>query len=164
MPKKIIIKKPPVEQKIKTIKTFDLKLTTEELVHMRDLFTVALPPDLSVTVSQFLSQIEDRTLHEARLWHKISSLCEAAKVPLGPEAPDYVISPISVPAMGVFRMDANPDDEPIDEQALGNILNKLSEDDDEKDIQSRPNTLRGDEQTDESHPRPSRRRSRKKNS
>ena len=96
--------KKPQKKPGKVIKTYELALNAEELLHLRDLFGVHLPPDMSQTVSQFLANTEGRALHEAKLWDKLSKLCERANVPLDDEAPDYVIAPTGPTPMGVYRL------------------------------------------------------------
>lgn len=84
--------------------TWSLKLTQLELLHLRDLFGVALPPETSTTVSQGLATAEGRQLIEARLWSKLAKACRKADVPLGDDAPDFIIVPSGMPTLGVFRM------------------------------------------------------------
>lgn len=99
------------KDKIKKRKTYDVRLTKMELVHLRDLFSVVLPPDARKTMSQALAELEDRTIIESHLWGKISELCEAAGLPLDQEAPDYIIAPTAPPPMSVFPMSSDPYEE-----------------------------------------------------
>lgn len=98
------------KEKIKKRKTYDLRLTRSELGHLRDLFSVVLPPDVKKTISQHLADLEDRVFVEEKLWDKVSSLCSVAGVPLNEEAPDYIIAPMGPPPMGVFHLSNDPDD------------------------------------------------------
>lgn len=89
-------------------KTFTLRLTRLELTHLRDLFSVMLPPDLKATLSQELATSQDRSLVEARLWQKVTSMCREAQVPLDDDAPDFVVAASSAPSIGVFEIAADP--------------------------------------------------------
>lgn len=109
---------------IKRRKTFALKLTKFELLHLRDMFSVSLPPDASKTLSQHLAELENRVLIENALWNKIASVCSEASLPTGEEAPDYIVAPISSPAMGVFQLASEPAEE---EQESAGFLTENSE-------------------------------------
>ena len=102
---------------IKKRKTYDFRLTKFELLHLRDMFSVVLPPDTSKTLSQSLAELENRVLIESALWNKISSVCTEANLPVGEEAPDYIVAPISPPAMGVFQLASEPAEDTSDESA-----------------------------------------------
>lgn len=108
MKKKTASKKQPTqsvkEPDIKKHETFDLTLTRFELLHLRDLMGVLLPPDGAQTLSQALASLEERTLIESLLWDKVSSLCKSAKLPMESEAPDYIVAPTSPPPMTVFQV------------------------------------------------------------
>ena len=93
----------------KTVKSFPLALTRYELLHLRDLFSVALP-NANMTVSQSLASLERRTLVEGHLWQKIQSACREAKIQLSEKAPDYVIVTMGQPQMGVFQLATDPDE------------------------------------------------------
>lgn len=93
-------------------KTFDLRLTRFELIHLRDLFSVLLPLDLKQTVSQMLAATEDRSMVESRLWQKVASVCSEADVPLDDSAPDFICAAASAPPIGVFRLAHDPDEAP----------------------------------------------------
>ena len=92
------------KDKIKKRKTYDLRLTRTELAHIRDLFSVVLPPDTKKSLSQLLAELEDRVYVEDKLWSKISDLLEVAGVPSGEESPDFIVAPIAPPPMGVFPL------------------------------------------------------------
>ena len=81
---------------------FELTLTKFELLHLRDMMGILLPPDGAQTLSQALAVSEDRTLTESKLWEKLSRLCVEAGLPVDAEAPDYIVAPIAPPPMGVF--------------------------------------------------------------
>ena len=96
-------------QDLKKKKTHVLRLSKYELVHLRDLFGISLPTDLSRTVSQALADHEERTLVEASLWKKIAQVCNEAEVPLEDEAPDFIVAPTNTPSIGVFQIAEKPD-------------------------------------------------------
>lgn len=81
---------------------FELTLTKFELLHLRDLMGILLPPDGAQTLSQALATTEDRVLTESMLWEKLTRLCKDAGLPLDAEAPDYIVAPVAPPPMGVF--------------------------------------------------------------
>jgi hypothetical protein len=99
---------PEPEPKIERNPTFTLKLTRFEVLHLRDLFSVALPPEAQQTVSQALAALEERELIEAKLWGKLVLLCQEAKLPLDNGAPDFVCAAASAPPVGVFRLAHDP--------------------------------------------------------
>jgi hypothetical protein len=95
---------------IRKRKTFPLRLTKFELVHLRDMFSIRLPPELKQTVSQALATTEDRTMVEARLWQKLVDACREADLPLDDDAPDFICAASSAPSVGVFRLAQEPDE------------------------------------------------------
>jgi len=92
------------DEGLKPKKNFSLKLSRKELVHLRDLFGVLLPADMKSTISQALASSQDRQLIESKLWNKIISLCNEAEIPLGDEAPDFIVTISSTPQLGVFEL------------------------------------------------------------
>jgi hypothetical protein len=98
------------KENIKKRKTYDLRLTRSEIVHIRDIFSIVLPPDVKKTLSQHLAEAEDRSFVEEKLWDKIAQICADANVPLDDEAPDYIVAPIASPPMGVFHLSHDVDD------------------------------------------------------
>lgn len=94
---------------IKKNKTFDLKLTKAELIHLRDVLSVVLPPDVNTTLSQQLAELENRTPIESMLWKKVYESCKVAGLPLDEEAPDYIIAPAGSPTLKVFHMSVESD-------------------------------------------------------
>lgn len=120
-------------------KTFTLRLTRLELTHLRDLFSVMLPPDLKATLSQELATSQDRSLIEARLWQKVTATCREAEVPLDDDAPDFVVAASSAPAIGVFEIAADPPEAGEDEEStkddtvFGAVNDKLDGAVDEED-------------------------------
>lgn len=85
-------------------KTYDLRLTKYELVHMRDMFSIVLPPDLTKTLSQSLCEVEERQSDEASLWKKIVELCLEADIPVGEDAPNFVVAPSESPPLSVYQL------------------------------------------------------------
>jgi len=126
------VKKTDKNPKIHRQKTYDLTLTKFELLHVRDLFSVLLPPDGAQTLSQALAEAEGRGIIESMLWEKVSSLCEAANLPLGSESPDYIIAPISSPALGVFHVNHDIDQQTAAE-GEGFLPDDASEEEGEED-------------------------------
>lgn len=118
-------KKPKVHRQ----KIYDLSLTKLELLHIRDLMSMLLPPNGEKTVSQSLAELESRGLVETKLWSKVSNLCQEAALPLNDEAPDYIVAPSGPPAMTVFHI--NQDAVETDQEAEGNFLPDDSEDENE---------------------------------
>lgn len=98
-----------MEKENKKRKTFDLRLTKIELMHLRDLFGIALPNDMSRTVSSSLAEAADRIASENFLWNKIANLCEKAEIPLGEDAPDYIVAPAGSPVLSVFQVASEPE-------------------------------------------------------
>lgn len=107
--------------KIKKQKTYALNLTKFELTHLRDLFSVVLPPELSKSISQALAEVENRQLVESMAWQKIAAACKDAKIPIGDDAPDYVVAPSASPPMSVFQLSSEPEEAAQIEQTSGFI-------------------------------------------
>lgn len=99
------------DPEIKKRKTFNVRLTRFELLHLRDLFSVALPPDMKETLSQRLAQTQDRLLVEAKLWQKLVRVCNEAELPMDDDAPDFVVAAASAPAISVFELAQEPQQE-----------------------------------------------------
>ena len=97
---------PPIE--IKKKKIVQVTLTKYELLHLRDLMSITLPPDGSQTVSSSLAATENRQFIEVLLWRKISEACLQAGLPVGEEAPDYIVSPTGMTPLGVFQVSSDP--------------------------------------------------------
>ena len=58
------------------VKNISLKLNVEELTHLRDLFSVLLPQEFKLTLSESLAQLQDKQKLENVLWKKIYNLCK----------------------------------------------------------------------------------------
>jgi hypothetical protein len=118
---------PQQEIELKPKKSFSLKLSKQELVHLRDLFGVMLPADMKSTVSQSLASSQDRQLVESKLWNKIISLCSEAEVPMGEYAPDFVISISAPPQLNVFEMISE------EESEVSSVVQQILEEDDSEE-------------------------------
>lgn len=92
------------DPKLRRRKTAMLRLTKFELVHLRDLMSVLTPTAADTTVSQHLASLEDRPVVESVLWRKVSQACQDMDIPLGDDAPDFIVAPASPPPIGVFRL------------------------------------------------------------
>ena len=119
--------------KVHRQKTFDLTLTKFELLHIRDLFSVLLPPDGRQTLSQSLAELESRSLIESMLWSKISDLCESADLPTDAEAPDYIIAPTSAPTLGIFHVNHDLETSEVDSAEGEGFLPDSDEDEEDAD-------------------------------
>lgn len=177
-------KEKAVTAKVKVAKTFELHLTKFELLHLRDLLSVAFPPEGRVTVSQALAKLENRPLIESYLWNKVSDACISADLPMDSSAPDYVVAPSGAPPLGVFQLaqeeasDSSDDDassifedEEDDLEGLDE-LDELEEDDEEEEedeegdlhgLESRTDRIRGLAKEDDRVPAALRRGDHKEN-
>ena len=135
-------KKNKVGNKVKKVKTYEVKLTKNELVHIRDLFSVVMPPDTKKTLSQQLAELEDRVYVEDKLWAKLAEVCKEASVPVDSEAPDYIVVPTSPPPMGIFQLSPEETAEEDDSDERGFLsqkdasstdISQHDEDDEEED-------------------------------
>ena len=104
---------------IKRRKTYQIRLSKFELLHLRDLMSICLPPEGKQTLSGALATLENRQMVESLLWKKIVEACNEVGLPTGEEAPDYVIAPSGMAPLGVFQLAsepyANDDDEDDDD-------------------------------------------------
>lgn len=105
--------------KKKQRKTYNLRLTKFELVHIRDMFSVVLPPELTKTLSQSLCELEERQSDEIGLWAKIVELCINADIPIGDDAPSYVVAPAGSPPLSVFQLTTKEEGEDESSQDEG---------------------------------------------
>lgn len=100
--------KPSLEKDLesppKKVKTYETKLSAEELAHLRDLMSIMLPPDGSTTLSQSLAKANGNSMLEARLWSKVTDLCKQAGIPTDDEAPDYAVGVSGVPTLAVYQL------------------------------------------------------------
>lgn len=112
------------------LSTYPVNLTRFELIHLRDMFSVKLPPSMDVTLSEALAESQRRPLVETKLWQKLARACTKAGVPIEDEAPDFTILPSAPCPLGVYQVEA--DDDQI-EDALGQLPGLVEDDDGECD-------------------------------
>lgn len=107
--KQLLVEENNVESSIDPSKLFAIKLSRCELIHLRDILSIRLPPTFDVTLSEDLAQKTNRRMVEKTLWNKLGNACETANIALGDEAPDFVIN-ISGPApVNVFEVQLDPE-------------------------------------------------------
>lgn len=116
---------------IKQCKTFTLRLTKFELLHLRDLFSVMLPPEMKETLSQRLAQSQDRALIEAKLWQKLAQACRQVGLPMDDDAPDFVVAASASPPVSIFELAHEPVTPPVEEEHESTGL--FGDDDGKKD-------------------------------
>jgi hypothetical protein len=87
------------------VRTAVVTLTQGELIHLRDLFGVLLPPAASQTLSQALAHRVGRPMLEAKLWRKLLAACSELGVPVGDGAPDFAVAVDVAPSIGVFKIE-----------------------------------------------------------
>ena len=86
------------------VKNISLKLNVEELTHLRDLFSVLLPQEFKLTLSESLAQLQDKQKLENVLWKKIYNLCKDNNIVIDKDANDFAVLPISQPQMVVQQV------------------------------------------------------------
>ena len=86
------------------VKNISLKLNVEELTHLRDLFSVLLPQEFKLTLSESLAQSQDKQKFENVLWKKIYNLCKDNNIVIDKDANDFAVLPISQPQMVVQQV------------------------------------------------------------
>lgn len=91
-------------------RTNELHLTKIELEFLRDVFSVRLPVNMQ-SVSQSLATATGRQTLEALLWAKIASVCAKAGVDLNEDAPDFVVTLLETPPLGVFQVPTGDEQE-----------------------------------------------------
>jgi len=148
-----------------SVETWQVNLTAEELTHLRDMFSICLPPDLSETISQSLGKAEGRQYVEAKLWIKLGQACLAAGVSLGDDAPDFVVTPVAPPPMGVYRVNMDPPDQSAETGILSELAEKLGltgGQDEDEDVQSGTGSVHSTKRKNSDSTSPRRRRNNKK--
>jgi hypothetical protein len=90
--------------------SYDLKLTRQELIHLRDLFSVLLPPDGESTLSEQLAAYKDRQTIEHSLWEKIYELCLKTNVSTDSKAPDFIVTLTSMPNITIVELPKTAED------------------------------------------------------
>jgi len=89
---------------VKRQKLYSLKFSLPELVHLRDLFSVLLPPSFDQTVSQRLATSTATQAFETKLWKKIHRVCSDANIPTDDSAPDYIVMTAAQPELDIFPL------------------------------------------------------------
>lgn len=92
-------KKP--KKKTKKVNPINLSFSKTELVHLRDLMSIVLPPEGALTVSKDLARKEGREIQENSLFEKVYYACVENELPVGDDAPDYFVNMNFVPEMEV---------------------------------------------------------------
>lgn len=87
--------------------TFSLSLTKKEITHLRDLMGVFTPLEQGITVSEMLAKSTGSKITERRLWKKIIDLGKKARVKIGENAPDYIVTVTGPSPLGVFKVEDN---------------------------------------------------------
>lgn len=93
---------------IKQKKTYEVRFTKFELLHLRDLMSISLPPEGQNTISETLASLENRITIESSLWKKLTDACVAVGLPVGDNAPDYIVAPSGMAPLGVFQLASEP--------------------------------------------------------
>lgn len=101
--KKVKNRKQPAQSQIAD-ESFSLALTRPELVHLRDLLSIVLPPEGELTVSRALAECNGSHSDES-LWSKIWNLCSNAGVQVGDGAPNFMVGPAAPQELNVFRFE-----------------------------------------------------------
>lgn len=118
---------------LKKTKLTHVKLSKFELIHLRDLFSLLTPPEMKETISQKLALLQNRPLIEAKLWQKIVRACEECEIPLGDEAPDFVVSLASTPSIGVYELSHDENQEQSETSIFDSDESSDEDDDNDED-------------------------------
>jgi hypothetical protein len=81
-----------------------LNLSEKELTHIRDLFSVLLPQEFKITLSESLAITSNNQKTENVLWKKIYNLCKTNNIPTDKDASDFAILPLSQPELGIQQV------------------------------------------------------------
>lgn len=90
--------------------SYDLKLTRQELIHLRDLFSVLMPPDGQSTLSEQLAEFKERQNVEHSLWEKIYDLCIKTNISTESKAPDFIVTLTSMPNITIVELPKTSED------------------------------------------------------
>jgi len=108
--KKPLVKKSKSVVK-KELETFEVRLTKPELEHLRDVMSVLIPDeDVPRSISIVLANAKNAAEAEQLLWQKIVKVCELANVDLEDDVPNYMVTPVTIPAMSICQVEFNSDD------------------------------------------------------
>lgn len=120
----------------KKTKTINIQLTKTELIHIRDLMSIMLPPDGKQTISKSLAGVEDRTIVEGTLWNKIYEKCLDNDIPTGAQSPDFFVGlEYGEPKMMVLpiQLDNEVEYENDEDEESDNIDDEEEEDENDKE-------------------------------
>lgn len=93
------------QEELGNVTTFKVEFTRAELAHIRDLFSIRIPPELKTTLSEALAESQERQLIETRLWEKLTAVITKSGVPMGENAPDFTVLPTGAVPLGVFQIE-----------------------------------------------------------
>jgi hypothetical protein len=97
------------KQKNNTI-LLQLSLSKDELIHIRDIMSVLMPPDCKNTFSEELAQLNNLTDAEENLWQKIHHLCSINNIDTDDRAPDFVVTIPQHPELAIHRLQVNSEE------------------------------------------------------
>ena len=98
------------KSKIKT-ETWSLSLTQEEIIHIRNLLSILLPPTGEISLSESLLECNDMSGDvDSSLWQKIWNLCVESGVAIGDEAPDFLVGPTDPTPLAVYKVHLDEDE------------------------------------------------------
>ena len=81
-----------------------LNLSKEELTHIRDLFSIFLPQEFKLTLSESLATSQNKQKTENTLWKKIYNLCKTNNIPTDKDASDFAVLPLAQPELCVQQV------------------------------------------------------------
>lgn len=95
----------------KELETFEVKLTKPELEHLRDVMSVLIPSDEDpISISVVLAKAKSSLEAEQLLWQKLVKVFETAEVDMEDDVPNYMVTPVTIPAMSICQVEFNCDD------------------------------------------------------
>ena len=100
-------KTPPQKEELGKLSTFEVSFSRLELAHIRDLFSVKLPPEMTTTLSEALAETQSRQLIEQKLWQKLVKVLVSADIPVDDNAPDFTLMPTGPVPVSVFQIEAS---------------------------------------------------------
>jgi len=100
------------KKKNNSAKSITLKLTSNELVHVRDLFSILMPQNYVLTLSESLATQNDTEKLENKLWTKIYNLCKCNNISIDKDADDFAVMIANQPQLEIQRIKLETDNEP----------------------------------------------------
>jgi len=100
------------KKKNNSAKSITLKLTSNELVHVRDLFSILMPQNYVLTLSESLATQNDTEKLENKLWTKIYNLCKCNNISTDKDADDFAVMIANQPQLEIQRIKLETDNEP----------------------------------------------------